>query len=100
VDRHTKTKKSTFCNLEIFRLREKDTPIQVIEMKDTVTAFAWEPKGDRFALITTNDPNFGQQLPGSTVKTIVGFYALDTRKGDFKQLSASTIFLFWALPRN
>jgi hypothetical protein len=55
---------------------------------DTVTAFAWEPKGDRFALITTNDPNFGQQVPGSTVKTIVGFYALDARKGDFKALSA------------
>jgi hypothetical protein len=53
-----------------------------------VTAFAWEPKGDRFALITTSDPNFGQTVPGSTIKTTLGFYALDVRKGDFKILSA------------
>ena len=33
VDRHTKTKKSTFCNLEIFRVREKDYPVEVVELK-------------------------------------------------------------------
>lgn len=33
VDRHTKTKKSTFCNLEIFRMREKNYPVEVIELK-------------------------------------------------------------------
>ena len=33
VDRHTKTKKSIFCNLEIFRVREKDYPIEVVELK-------------------------------------------------------------------
>ncbi len=33
VDRHTKTKKSIFCNLEIFRMREKDYPVEVIELK-------------------------------------------------------------------
>lgn len=33
VDRHTKTKKSIFCNLEIFRIREKDFPVEVVELK-------------------------------------------------------------------
>jgi translation initiation factor 3 subunit B len=33
VDRHTKTKKTVFCNLEIFRIRDKDFPVEVIEMK-------------------------------------------------------------------
>lgn len=33
VDRHTKTKKSIFCNLEIFRVREKDFPVEVVELK-------------------------------------------------------------------
>lgn len=33
VDRHTKTKKSIFCNLEIFRVREKDYPVEVVELK-------------------------------------------------------------------
>ena len=35
VDRHTKTKKSIFCNLEIFRVREKDFPVEVVELKGT-----------------------------------------------------------------
>lgn len=33
VDRHTKTKKTLFCNLEIFRMNEKDYPVEVIELK-------------------------------------------------------------------
>jgi len=86
VDRLTKTKKATYCNLEVFRVREKAIPIQVIEIKDTVTAFAWEPKGDRFALITTNDPALGQEIIGSTLRTSIHFYQLDTRKGDFISL--------------
>lgn len=45
VDRHTKTKKSNFCNFEIFRLREKHFPVEVFELKEPVTAFAWEPYG-------------------------------------------------------
>lgn len=87
VDRLTKTKKATYCNLEVFRVREKAIPIQVIEIKDTVTAFAWEPKGDRFALITSNDPALNQDIVGSTVKTAISFYQLDPRKGDFIQLA-------------
>ncbi|CAG8584432.1 12714_t:CDS:2 [Funneliformis mosseae] len=78
IDRHTKTKKSTFANLEIFRVREKDIPVEVIEVKDTVIAFAWEPKGERFAIITTNDPNYGQSTQG--VRTNVSFYYLEKPK--------------------
>lgn len=33
VDRHTKTKKSTFVNFEIFRIREKGIPVDVLEAK-------------------------------------------------------------------
>ncbi|GAA5822070.1 hypothetical protein JCM11251_004847 [Rhodosporidiobolus azoricus] len=86
VDRHTKTGKTRYCNLELFRLREKDIPVQVIEIKDTVAAFAWEPAGTRFALITSNDPNYNEPLPGQMPKTSVSFYSLDTRKGDFLPL--------------
>ncbi|CEQ40521.1 SPOSA6832_02138, partial [Sporobolomyces salmonicolor] len=83
VDRHTKTGKTRYCNLELFRLREKEIPVQVIEIKDTVTAFAWEPAGSRFALITTNDPNAATPMPGQVLKTSVSFYDFDARKGDF-----------------
>ena len=86
VDRHArkaKSKKATFCNLELFRLREKDYPVEVIEHKDYVPSFAWEPNGNRFAIVSTNDPNFGQNVPGAVVKYTVSFYQPDPKKGDF-----------------
>ncbi|KAF7347746.1 Eukaryotic translation initiation factor 3 subunit B [Mycena venus] len=86
VDRHTKTKKSIFCNLEIFRVREKDYPVEVVELKDTVTDFSWEPKGERFAIVSSNDPNLGNPGPGITIKTDVSFYQLEHGKNDFKLL--------------
>ncbi|KAL5495196.1 PRT1 [Sanghuangporus weigelae] len=88
VDRHTKTKKSIFCNLEIFRVREKDFPVEVVELKDTVTDFSWEPKGERFAIVSSNDPNLGNPGPGITIKTEVSFYQLERGKGDFKLLKS------------
>lgn len=90
VDRHTKTKKSIFCNLEIFRVREKDYPVEVVELKDTVTDFSWEPKGERFAIVSSNDPNLGNPGPGITIKTDIGFYQLDRAKNDFKLLRTLT----------
>ncbi|KIJ45291.1 hypothetical protein M422DRAFT_67411 [Sphaerobolus stellatus SS14] len=87
VDRHTKTKKSIFCNLEIFRVREKDFPVEVVELKDTVTDFSWEPRGERFAVVSSSDPNLGNAGPGATIKTDVSFYQLDRGRGDFKLLT-------------
>ncbi|KAG6829213.1 hypothetical protein H0H92_005278 [Tricholoma furcatifolium] len=88
VDRHTKTKKSVFCNLEIFRVREKDYPVEVVELKDTVLDFSWEPKGERFAIVSSSDPNLGNPGPGITIKTDVSFYQLERASGknDFRLL--------------
>jgi translation initiation factor 3 subunit B len=86
VDRHTKTKKSIFCNLEIFRVREKDFPVEVVELKDAGTDFSWEPKGERFAIVSSSDPNLGNPGPGITIKTDISFYQLDRTKNDFRLL--------------
>ena len=53
VEKHTKTKKSTYSTLEVFSLREKDVPIDVYEgFKDlSVSRVEWEPSGDRFVAI-------------------------------------------------
>ncbi|BGP15058.1 Translation initiation factor 3 subunit b [Rhodosporidiobolus nylandii] len=100
VDRHTKTGKTRYCNLELFRLRDKDIPVQVIEIKDTVVAFSWEPAGSRFALITSSDPNYSNPLPGQMPKTNVSFYAFDSRKGDFLLLKSfdnkTSNNIFWS----
>ncbi|KAF8337904.1 translation initiation factor eIF-3b [Cantharellus anzutake] len=85
IDRHSKTKKTVFSSLEIFRVREKDFPVEIIETKSTVLDISWEPTSDRFVMISSTDPNLGT-APGSgiTIRTDVGFYGPDKSKGDFK----------------
>ncbi|KAJ7527924.1 hypothetical protein O6H91_16G076300 [Diphasiastrum complanatum] len=59
VDRYTKTKKSTYTGFELFRTKERDIPIEVLELEnknDKIVAFAWEPKGHRFAIIHGDGP--------------------------------------------
>ena len=87
VDRHSKSKKSMNTNLEIFRVREKGVPVEVVDsIKDTVINFAWEPKGDRFVLITA-----GEVAAGAAVapKTSVSFFCTERIKsgvGNFKHI--------------
>lgn len=53
---------------------------------DTVTDFSWEPKGERFAIVSSSDPNLGNPGPGVTIKTDISFYQLDRTKNDFRIL--------------
>ena len=79
IDRHSKSRKSMATTLEIFRIKERGVPVEVVEnIKDTVINFAWEPKGDRFVLITA-----GEAVPGSNVvaKTAISFYCPEKIKG-------------------
>ncbi|PVH96012.1 eukaryotic translation initiation factor-like protein 3 subunit B [Periconia macrospinosa] len=79
VDRHSKSKKSMATNLEIFRVKEKGVPVEVVDsIKDTVINFAWEPKGNRFVLITTGEIPAQSAVPP---KTAVSFFAPEKIKG-------------------
>ncbi|KAL9118122.1 MAG: hypothetical protein Q9187_005333 [Circinaria calcarea] len=79
VDRHSKSKKSLATNLEIFRVREKGVPVEVVDsIKDTVINFAWEPKGDRFVLITAAEIIAATAVPP---KTSVSFFCPEKIKG-------------------
>ena len=50
--------------------------MDVIEVKDTVIAFAWEPKGERFATVMTSDViNPERGLAG--LRTNINFYMLE-----------------------
>ena len=51
----------------------------------SVIDFAWEPRGDRFVIISSNDPNLGNPGPGITIKSDVSFYQLEKGK-NFKLL--------------
>ncbi|XP_037025507.1 eukaryotic translation initiation factor 3 subunit B [Bradysia coprophila] len=66
VDRFSKSRKDKkdsdvkflgmFYNLEIFHMREKDIPVDSVEIKELILAFAWEPVGTKFAIIH-GEPN-------------------------------------------
>jgi len=55
VTKLSKTKKKEKTSIEIFRLREKNVPVEVVEVKDQVTGFYWETKGRRFGVLTTDE---------------------------------------------
>jgi translation initiation factor 3 subunit B len=66
VTRHTKSKKTLYNNIELFRLNEPGIPVEMLDIKDAVMALAWEPKGSRFAMIHAENP--------SSTKVNVSFY--------------------------
>lgn len=100
ADRLTKNKKGLFTSLEIYRLNEKSFPVEVIELKELVLNFAWEPRGDRFACISYMDlPN---QIMSNS-QQILSFYALERSKGlqgtwkeAYRFEKRQTNFLLWS----
>mmetsp|Transcript_31210 Transcript_31210/g.99522 ORF Transcript_31210/g.99522 Transcript_31210/m.99522 type:complete len:709 (+) Transcript_31210:505-2631(+) len=92
VDRFTKTKKSTYTGFELFRLQEKDYPMEVLELEnksDKIIAFAWEPKGDRFAVVHGDGP-----------RPDISFYTMKDKLNRVKHLgtlkSRTVNSLFWS----
>ena len=57
MDRPVKGKKSTFTSsFEIFHVKEKEVPVDTVEVKEAVTRFQWEPKGNRLCALH-GEPN-------------------------------------------
>ncbi|KAG6772922.1 hypothetical protein NC652_018046 [Populus alba x Populus x berolinensis] len=94
VDRYTKTKKSTYTGFELFRIKERDIPIEVLELdnkNDKIIAFAWEPKGHRFAVVHGDSP-----------RPDVSFYSMRTAHNTGRVSKLTTLkgkqanSLFWS----
>ncbi|GBL48294.1 eukaryotic_translation_initiation_factor_3_subunit_B [Candidozyma auris] len=88
VDRHTKSKKTFFSNLEFFRTEERDIPVEKLELKDVCINFAWEPTSDRFVTISRlDDGNNNPAIP----KNVISFYTVEpatkTKAAKFKVIS-------------
>jgi translation initiation factor 3 subunit B len=71
VTRHTKSKKTLYNNIELFRVNEPGIPVEMLDTKDAVMALTFEPKGDRFAMIHAENP--------SSTKVNVSFYSMKKR---------------------
>ncbi|KAL7288389.1 hypothetical protein TKK_0017480 [Trichogramma kaykai] len=54
-------------NFEIFHMREKLIPVDSIEMKEPIHAFAWEPVGSKFAIIHGEVPTVNVSFYGVRV---------------------------------
>ena len=77
VERHTKSKKTQFSNLEICKLTEKDIPVEKIELKECVVGFEWEPNGNRFAIIFVRENNDDNN---AIPKNVASFYAPEKKE--------------------
>lgn len=71
VTRHTKSKKTLYNNIELFRLNESGVPVEMLDTKDAVLALTWEPRGSRFAMIHAESP--------TASKVNVSFYDMQKR---------------------
>lgn len=71
VTRHTKSKKTLYNNIELFRLNEPGVPVEMLDIKDAVMALNFEPRGHRFAMIHAENP--------SSTKVNVSFYSMKKR---------------------
>jgi len=91
VTKMSKSKKKGASQLEIFRIREKNIPVESVEIQDTVKGFFWESRGHRFAVLTTDDT-------GHKPKML--FYALGNSKCEnvvtFDLPSNSFSHVIWA----
>jgi len=92
VERFTKTKKSTYTGFELFRVCEKECPMEVLELEnksEKIVAFAWEPKGHRFAIIHGDGP-----------RPDVSFYTMQDKLGRVKKIGTlkgkSANQIFWS----
>jgi len=56
-----------YYNFEIFHMRVKQIPVDSVEIKEVIHAFAWEPVGSKFAIIHGDGPNINVSFYG--VKT-------------------------------
>jgi len=62
VTKLSKTRKRIATNLEIFRIREKSIPVDIVTLEDVVKGFFWESKGSRFAVITADEQGHKPKL--------------------------------------
>eukprot|EP00039_Didymoeca_costata_P018547 m.333935 g.333935 ORF g.333935 m.333935 type:complete len:656 (+) comp17247_c0_seq1:73-2040(+) len=56
VERWTKSKKQTYTQFMLFHMKKKLIPCDLLDMKDKIEHFAWEPIGTKFAIIHGDAP--------------------------------------------
>lgn len=100
VERHTKSKKTFFSNLEICKINEKDVPVEKIELKHRVVDFKWEPHGKRFVTIALDETNDDDNNNIAMPRSVVQFWApekVEKPKGKQQQQQGDVIVKRWVM---
>lgn len=71
-DKDTTRYSGIYYNFEFFRIREKEIPVDSLEIKENFYDFKWEPNGQRFAII------YGE----GTNRTTAAFYRIENAIGN------------------
>ena len=71
-DKDTTRYSGIYYNFEFFRIREKQIPVDSLEIKENCYAFAWEPNGQKFAIICGESPQ----------RTTAAFYRIVNATGN------------------
>lgn len=71
-DKDTTRYSGLYYNFEFFRIREKEIPVDSLEIKENCYDFQWEPNGQRFAII------YGE----GTNRTTAAFYRIENAIGN------------------
>ncbi|XP_070581351.1 eukaryotic translation initiation factor 3 subunit B-like [Ptychodera flava] len=101
VDRVTKSKKVQSCNFEIFRMREKQVPVEQVEIKDSILAFAWEPAGGcKFAVLHGESPRICVSFYNVTKGKVELLKMMDKKQANHIFWSPSGQFVILAGLRN
>jgi translation initiation factor 3 subunit B len=77
-----KSKKTIINNFEIFRLRDKDIPVEALETDNAVMNFAWEPNGHRFAMIHRDNNRQNVSIYAMKSKKMKKLVTLENRNGN------------------
>ncbi|KAK3091595.1 hypothetical protein FSP39_021018 [Pinctada imbricata] len=110
VDRYSKAKKveekdqykysGMYYNFELFRIREKQIPVDKVECKENVMAFAWEPTGTRFAYIHGESPRISVTFYQIKAGKVELLKSLERRQANHLFWSPSGQFIVLAGLRN
>ena len=55
-------KKTAPISIEVFRVADKDVPVETLEFSEPVVAMDWDPRGDKFCVISGDGPRFNLAL--------------------------------------
>jgi len=92
ADRHRKSKKQTYVSFELFRIREKNVPVESVEVEDVIIDYRWEPKGKRIGIVHAPTE--------AATRTVIDFYTLEGKalKKTSASFSLSSLFELTCLP--